>query len=64
MSKGMVVFALIVISFIYYLLGSPFGGGASNEPATETGICAGYTDESAFTNCMENQNTGADFPAP
>jgi hypothetical protein len=64
MSKGMVVVALIVISFVYYLLGSPFGGGNSNQPATDTGICAGYTDEVAFANCMENQDTGGDFPAP
>ena len=64
MSKGVVVFALIVISFVYYLLGSPLGGGTSNDPAAESGICAGYTDEAAFTNCMENQNTGGDYPAP
>lgn len=64
MSKGIVAIVLLVISFVYYLMGQPLGGGESNEPTTNTGICAGYTDEAAFTYCMENQYTGGDYPAP
>jgi hypothetical protein len=62
MSKGMMVVAFFVISIIYYLLGSPLGGGPSDEPVSEPGLCEGFTDEASFTNCMENQYEGGDYP--
>ena len=64
MSKGVFVVAFFVISFIYYLLGSPFGGGPSDDPGTDKGVCSEFTSESGFAYCMENQYDGGDFPAP
>jgi hypothetical protein len=63
MSKGLLLAIAVVISFIYYLMGQPLGGGPSDEPVP-AGVCAGITDEASFTNCMENQSDGGDFPAP
>ncbi len=63
MSKGALLAIAIAISFIYYLMGQPFGGGPSNEPEP-AGICAGMNDEASFTNCMDNQPDGGDYPAP
>ena len=64
MSKGAIAVGLFLISLIYYLLGSPLGGADDPNTDTTRTVCANATTEEAFTNCMDNQYDGGDFPAP
>ncbi len=58
----MMVVAFFVISLVYYLLGSPLGGGTSDESVTESGLCGDYTNDASLSYCMENQYEGGDYP--
>ena len=67
---GKIIGGFFIALFLFFgisscnLFGTYTGGDSTDRPERQSGTCEGFTDEAAFTNCMENQNTGGDFPAP